>query len=235
MDSTEKETKEINEIKEQILHVCRRLYGREMVASNDGNVTVRVGEDRIIATPSGMSKGFLTADDLVLTDMEGKIIEGRDRSVTSEIRIYTRIYRRRPDVRAAVHAHPLYATAFAAAGRTVDSQVLPESVVSLGQVPLVHFGTPGTSELADQIEKYLDKHEIFLLANHGALALGRSVLEAYHRMECLEHTARIVYLAEPLGGAKRLTPKQIEGIFEVYGSQASEVIRQAGREMSREK
>ena len=234
MDSAEKETKEIKEIKEQILHVCRRLYEREMVASNDGNVTVRVGEDRIIATPSGMSKGFLTADDLVLADMEGNVIEGRDRSITSEIRIYTRIYRKRPDVKAAVHAHPLYATAFAAAGRTVDSDVLPESVLSLGKVPLVPYATPGTSGLADQLEKYLDKHEIFLLANHGALALGRNVLEAYHRMETLEHTARIVYLAEPMGGALRLAPKQIGGIFEVYGSQASEVIRQAGREMSRE-
>ena len=231
MDSAEKE---IKEIKEQILHVCRRLYERNMVASNDGNVTVRVGEDRIIATPSGMSKGFLTADDLVLADMEGKVIEGRDRSITSEIRIYTQIYRRRPDVKAAVHAHPLYATAYAAAGRTVDTQVLPESALSLGPVALVPYATPGTSGLADQIERFLDKHEVFLLVNHGALALGANVLEAYHRMECLEHTARIVYLAEPLGGALRLAPKQIEAILEVYGSKTSEVIRRAVREMGRE-
>ncbi len=222
----------LKEIKSQIIHVCRRIYQREMVASNDGNVTVRAGEDRVVATPSGMSKGFLREEDLVLTDMDGNIIEGKDRSVTSEIKIYCNIYRNRPDVKAAVHAHPLHATAYAAAGKTVDSKVLPESVLSLGEVPLVPYGTPGTDELAGQVEKYLDRHEVFLLANHGALALGRNVIEAYHRMECLEHTARIVFLAETLGGAIQLTPEQIAGIFEVHGSKTTQRIQQAGREMS---
>jgi len=225
----------LKEIKSQILHVCRRLYEREMVASNDGNVTVRAGKDWIVATPSGMSKGFLTEEDLVVTDLDGNLLEGTDRSVTSEIRIYCRIYQKRPDVKAAVHAHPLHATAYAAVGRTVDSEVLPESVLSLGRVPLVPYGTPGTSELADRIEKYLDRHEVFLLANHGALALGRNVLEAYHRMECLEHTARIVYLAEPLGGAIKLTCEQIDGIFKIHGSKTTPRIRRAGRDMARGK
>jgi len=222
----------LKEIKSQIIHVCRRIYQREMVASNDGNVTVRAEEDRIVATPSGMSKGFLREEDLVLTDMDGNIIEGKDRSVTSEIKIYCNIYRNRPDVKAAVHAHPLHATAYAAAGKTVDSKVLPESLLSLGEVPLVPYGTPGTDELAAQVEKYLDRHEVFLLANHGALALGRNVIEAYHRMECLEHTARILFLAETLGGAIQLTPEQIADIFKVHGSKTTQRIQQAGREMS---
>ena len=141
----------LKEAKENIIHVCRRIYAREMVASNDGNVTVRFAEDRVLATPTGMSKGFLTEDDLVVTDMEGNVVEGNGHAVTSEIRIYLKIYRQRDDVRAAVHAHPLYATAYAAAGLTVDSKVLPESVLSLGEVPLVPYGTPGTDELADRI------------------------------------------------------------------------------------
>jgi len=220
-------------VKKQILHVCRRIYQREMVASNDGNVTARVGEDRIIATPTGMSKGFLTEDDLVLTDLEGNIVGQRNRKVTSEIKIYYKIYRLRPDVFAAVHAHPLHATAYAASGKTVDTEVLPESVLSLGKVPLVPYGTPGTDELAGQIEKYLQEHEVFLLENHGALALGRDVVEAYHRMECLEHTARIVFLAESLGGANKLTPGQISKLFEVHGDKVTGRILKAGENLSK--
>ena len=221
-------------VKNQVLHVCRRIYEREMVASNDGNVTARVGSDRIIATPTGMSKGFLKEDDLVLTDLQGNIVGEPGRKVTSEIRIYYKIYRMRPDVFAAVHAHPLHATAYAASGRTIDTEVLPESVLSLGKVPLVPYGTPGTDELAEQIEKYLQEHEVFLLANHGALALGRDVIEAYHRMECLEHTARIIFLAESLGGAKKLTPRQISKLFEVHGEKVSERILKAGENLSKD-
>ena len=220
------------EAKSKIIHVCRRIYEREMVASNDGNVTVRIGEDRILATPTGMSKGFLTEDDLVLTDLDGNVVEGGG-AVTSEIKIYIQIYRSRADVRAAVHAHPLYATAFAACGKTVSTDVLPESANSLGYVPLVPYATPGTEQLASRIGEYLADHEVFLLQNHGALALGGDVVEAYHRLECLEHTARIVYLAQTIGGMSRLTPEQIGGIFEVHGAKTSPRIREAGRRMSR--
>ncbi len=223
----------LDEIKAQMLHVCRRIYDREMVASNDGNVTVRVDEQHILATPSGMSKGFLTADDLVLTDMRGNPVEKTERKVTSEIKIYCKIYELRPDVRAAVHAHPIYATARAAAGLTVNTKVLPESVLSLGEVPLVPYGTPGTDDLAGQVARYLEGHEVFLLENHGALALGTNVIEAYHRMECLEHTAKIVHLADSLGGAVTLSPERIGGIFEVHGGKTSARIRAAGARMSR--
>jgi len=211
------------------------MYAREMVASNDGNLTVRIGPDRILATPAGKSKGFLTEDDLIVTDLDGNVVDGSGREVTSEIRIYLRIYRVREDVGAAVHAHPLHATAYAVAGKSVASDVLPESVLSLGYVPLVPYGTPGTDQLADRIEEYLEDYDVILLQNHGALALGRDVVEAYHRMECLEHTAKVVYLAETLGGADRLTPKQIEGIFDTHGSKTSPKIQAAGRQMSREK
>ncbi len=225
----------LDEIKAQMLHVCRRIYEHEMVASNDGNVTVRVDERHILATPSGMSKGFLTAEDLVLTDLKGNPVVDNGRKVTSEIKIYCRIYELRPDVGAAVHAHPIYATACAAAGRSVNPRVLPESVLSLGEVPLVPYGTPGTDELAGRVAEYLEGHEVFLLANHGALALGTNVIEAYHRMECLEHTARIVHLADTLGGAISLSGERIGQIFEVHGSKTSERIRAAGARMSREK
>jgi len=220
------------EIKRQILHVCRRMYEREMVASNDGNLAVKVGEDRILVTPAGKSKGFLTEDDLVLTDLDGNVVDGSGREVTSEIRIYMRIYKKRCDVGAAVHAHPLYATSYAASGKTINSAILPESVLALGHVPLVPYGTPGTDELADRIEEYLEEHDVILLQNHGALALGSDVVKAYHRIESLEHTARITYLAETLGGPDYLTPEQIGDIFKVYGRKTSERIRAAGRKMS---
>ena len=221
------------EVRNSIIHVCRRVYEHGMVASNDGNVTARVGDDRVLVTPTGMSKGYLSTEDLVLTDMDGVPVEDNGRKVTSEIKIYLKIYSQREDVRAAVHAHPLYATAYAACGRTVESRVLPESVLSLGEVPLVPYGTPGTAELAERIGEYLDGCEVFLLENHGALALGTDVLSAYHRMECLEHTARIIYLARELGEVQILSPERIGELFKVHGNKTSERIRRTGEKMSR--
>ena len=224
----------LKEVRDSIIHVCRRVYEHGMVASNDGNVTVRVGDDRVLVTPTGMSKGYLTAEDLVLTDMDGVAVEDNGRKVTSEIKIYLKIYSKREDVRAAVHAHPVHATAYAACGMTVESRVLPESVLSLGEVPLVPYGTPGTEELAERIGEYLEDCEVFLLENHGALALGTDVLTAYHRMECLEHTAKIIYLARQLGEVQTLSPKRIGELFEVHGDKTSARIQRVGKKMSQD-
>lgn len=206
----------LDEIKQKILHVCRRLYEWRMVDATGGNVSVRFGPDRVIATPTGMSKGFLQADDLVELDLEGRPVGRGKRTVTSEIGLYLRIFHARPDVAAAIHAHPPHATAFAVTGRSIDTDALPESVVILGKVPLVPYGTPGMDELYNEVEKFLPGHDVFLLANHGALTLGKDVIEACHRMECLEHTAMILWLAESLGGINRLKPEQVAALLSIH-------------------
>jgi L-fuculose-phosphate aldolase len=211
------------EVRRDILHVCRRLYERGLVAGSDGNVSVRLGRDRLVATPTGMSKGFLQPDDLVLCDLEGRQIAGK-RRLTTEIRIHLTAYRHRDDVCAVVHAHPPYATAFAVARRNLDERIMPEGYIAVGKVALTAYGTPSTPELEASIEPAVVDHDAILLANHGAMTLGRDVITACHRMEALEQLAQISALAQMIGEPRALTAEEIarlEAIRGVYGAPAA--------------
>ena len=204
----------LHQIKKDIIHVCHRLYQRSMVSSNDGNVSVRVGENRLIVTPTGRSKGFLTEADLVETDMSGKPLK-KGPKASSEIKIHIRAYEKRPDVRAAVHAHPVTATGYAVAGIPLTECILPEIVLTLGQVPIVPYGTPSTDELPDALNPYLSGHDGFLLANHGALTIGSDVIEAYHKIESLEHAAKIVLVARMMGEPNLLSRREVEHLLNI--------------------
>jgi len=184
---------------------CRQLAERGIAAGQDGNVSARVGRDRVLVTPSGMLKSGLTGADMVEVDWAGRRRRGR-RNPTSELDLHLRILRRRPDVGAVVHAHPPTATAFALAGEGFTSFVLPELIFLVGPVPLVPYGTPGTPEIGDRVEPFLADHEAMLLANHGAVTLGRTLDEAWIRMETLEHAARILFGARVLGRVTALDP-----------------------------
>ena len=208
-----------DQIRREILHVCRRLYDRGLVAGTDGNVSVRLGRDRVLATPTGMSKGFLEADDLVVCDLEGKQVSGK-RKLTTEIKIHLAAYTQRDDVCAIVHAHPPHATAFAVARKPLEERLMPEAYIAVGKVALTEYGTPSTEELEASIRPAVKEHDSILLANHGAMTLGRDVTAAYHRMEALEQLARISMLTHVLGGAHPLTTEEIarlEAIRSVYG------------------
>lgn len=194
-----------------IADVCRRLYERGLIAGPDGNVSVRLSDGSILVTPSGMSKGIVTAEDLVVVDMEGRELVG-SRSPSSELRMHLRIYQRRPDARAVVHAHPPTATGFAVAGESFMAPVLPEVILQMGAVPLVPYATPGTDALADALEPYLARHDAVLLANHGATTLGRTLTEAHHRMESLEHAARILLAARAVGRVQELGAADVEAL-----------------------
>ena len=187
-----------------IIQVCRRLYERGLVAGPDGNVSMRLPDESILVTPSGLSKVDVTLDDLVIVNLDGKVLDGR-RSPSSELAMHLRIYRRRDDVRAVVHAHPPTATGFAVAGESFMAPVLPEVILQMGAVPLVPYATPGTEELPDAMEPFLAAHDAFLLANHGATTLGPSLEVAHQRMESLEHAARITLTARLLGRVHELS------------------------------
>jgi L-fuculose-phosphate aldolase len=187
----------------EIIRVCRRLYDRGLLAGTEGNVSARVGSNVILATPAGRCKGDLEENDLVELSRDGS---PRDpaRTPSTEIRMHLRIYDRRADVKAVVHAHPPIATGFAAAGEGITAPVLPEMMILVGPVPLVPYGQPGTDALADQLDPYLEDHDAFLLANHGATTVGPTLEQALHRMETLEHGAHILLTARLLGRVNEL-------------------------------
>jgi L-fuculose-phosphate aldolase len=203
-----------DEAAEGILHVCKRMYDRGYVAANDGNVTVRISDDRLLATPAGMSKGFLAKSDLVLTDVRGEKVSGK-RNPTSEIRMHVRAYELRDDVSAVVHAHPPYATAFSVVAVPLAGCILPEVIVSIGSVPLTTYATPGTEEVPSSIENVVKRYDAFLLRNHGVMTVGGDVVGAYHKLETVEHFAKITFIARHLGKVNPLGDEEVRKLMEV--------------------
>ncbi|HEU4630144.1 MAG TPA: class II aldolase/adducin family protein [Gemmatimonadaceae bacterium] len=195
----------------EIVRVCRRLDARGLVAGPDGNVSVRLAMTRLLVTPSGMTKGLVTAEDLVEVDLAGAVLRGARRP-SSELRMHLRIYAGRDDVGAVVHAHPPTATGFAVAGEDFLTPVLPEIILQLGGVPLLPFAVPGGDALAATFDAHLAAHDAFLLANHGATTLGPTLELALQRMESLEHAARILLAARQLGRVNALTDDQLRAL-----------------------
>jgi L-fuculose-phosphate aldolase len=202
-----------------IVEVGRRLWDRGFVASNDGNISVRLDEKRLITTPKSVSKGFMTPDMMVITDLDGKRIAG-EREPSSELKMHLEVYRNRPDARAVVHAHPPTATGFAVAGIALDRAVLAEVITTLGSIPLAEYATPSTEELPAAVRKYVKAHDGMLLASHGALALAGDVMSAYYRMETIEHFAKISLVARTLGRENVLSRGEVDrlqGLRGMYG------------------
>lgn len=204
------------QIRGDIVEVGKRLWLKGFVAANDGNISARLPDGMVIITPTGMSKGFMRPEELVKIDLEGSKLAGSGEP-TSELALHLTVYRERPDVGGVVHAHPPTATGFAVAGVTVETAILPEAILSFDGIPLAEYGTPGTEELVRTIMPYLKEHNAFLLANHGALTLGRDVIDAYYRMERLEMVAQIALTARALGGERRLPEGAIERLREAFG------------------
>ncbi len=191
------------------------MYSLRLVVGNDGNLSARVGADRVLTTPAGSCKGFLQPNDLVLVDMQGHVVSGGRPS--TELPMHLAAYSRRVDVEAVVHGHPAHATAFAAAGRALDACVLPEVVTTLGRIPVTDYGTPSTSEVPRVVTDVVGNHDAFLLRNHGAVAVGTSVFDALAKLETVEHLAQITLLANQLGGATVLSRAQVDRLVEIRG------------------
>ena len=211
------------QIRAEIVEVGRRLYARAYIASNDGNISVRLDADRIIATPRGVSKGFMTADMMVIVNGEGHKVAG-ERDASTELPMHLEIYDQRPDVQAVVHAHPPLATGFAVAGIPLTRAVLAEVVTTLGSIPIAAYGTPSTEELPAAVRKYIKAHDGMLLANHGAVTCGNGLLQAYYKMETIEHFAKISLVARLLGREHLLSREEVdrlEGIRDTYGTTAT--------------
>ena len=188
----------------------RRLWERGLVSGTDGNLSVRAGDRRVLITCAGVAKGFLRDEDFLEVSLDGKTPGRRGKKPSTETPMHLAIYRARPDVSAVCHAHPPHATAFAAAGRGITSHVIPEILVVLGSVPLVPYATPSSEALGTAVGEAAKTANALLLENHGAVTLGKDITEAWARMEMIDHTARILLLAEGLGGANELPPEEVE-------------------------
>src|SRR5262245_20284445 len=202
-----------------IVEAGRRMYARGYVASNDGNISARLDDRRIMTTPKSVSKGFMTPDMMVIVDYDGNKIYG-ERNASTELPMHLEVYRNRPDANAVVHSHPPLATGFAVAGIPLTRAVLAEVITTLGSIPIAAYGTPSTAELPEAVRKYIKAHDGMLLANHGAVTCGPDVMAAYYKMETIEHFAKISLVARLLGGEHLISRDEVarlQGLRSVYG------------------
>ena len=202
------------EAKQNILEIGRRMYAKNFVASNDGNISCKVSENTLWCTPTGVSKGFMTDDMLVLMDTDGNVIRGNYKP-SSEMKMHLRVYKENPNVKAVVHAHPPAATSYAIAGLPLNRAILTESVMGIGEIPLAPYAMPGTEEVPNSIAPFVNTHNGCLLANHGALTWAGDVMTAWMRMESIEYYALVsMYTKGLIGQVHELTCDQVDRLIE---------------------
>jgi L-fuculose-phosphate aldolase len=202
------------EIKKEICEVGHKLWLKGFVAANDGNISVKINDHEYYCTPTGVSKGSLTPDMIIKVDENGKKLEGKF-NPSSEIKMHMRVYQKRPDVTAVVHAHPPVATAFTVADIDLDQYILPEAVLTIGNVPTCDYGTPSTMEIPDSLDPYLQNHDAFLLRNHGALTVGCNLNKAFFVMEEVEFNAVICKHAMDLGAVHEISNEQLKKLMDL--------------------
>lgn len=202
------------QIRQDICDIGKRMYMSGFVAANDGNISVRMDNDEIIATPTGVSKGFMTPEMLCKIDINGKLISG-DIKPSSELKMHLRIYQEDSRVRAVTHSHSPYAASFAITRIPMNKAILPEVIVNLGNIPIAKYATPGTVELSEAVAEFVKDYNCALLANHGSVTWGSDLTQAYFRMETLEHYAKILLITKQLGDARELSSGDIEGLIQI--------------------
>ena len=194
-----------------IAEAGRRMYMRGYVCANDGNISARISDDAIIATPSGVSKGFMTEDMLIKLDLDGNVLDGALKP-SSEIKLHLAVYRQSPDIQSVFHAHPPVSAAFAAAGVALNKAYLQETVMLLGVIPVVGYAPPGSDELADTAAPLCLEYHGALLEQHGAVTWGGSVMQALYRMESVEYTATVTMYSKMMGFSRTLDEEKIAGL-----------------------
>ncbi len=219
-----------HELRREMVRVGRLMWERGYVAATDGNLSARLGSNRLLVTASGLSKGFLSEDDLIVIGLDGELVSayrGRGKRPSSEIAMHLEVYRQRPDVKAVVHAHPPLATAFSIASVSLARCVIPEVVVTLGGIPTAEYATPGTAEVPVSIRQAICDYDAIILAHHGSLTVGSTLWEAYLRLEKVEHTAEITLAAQQLGQVQTLSPEAVEKLAE----KRRELLQRQGRDL----
>lgn len=206
--------KTLQEYKQELVKICRMLYDKNLVSAADGNVSVKIGEDRILTTPTKVNKGYLTEDMLVVVDNEGKVVEGTHKC-SSEIKLHLKVYKEREDVTAVIHTHPPYATAFAVAHEPIKESYLVETLVILKNIASAPYGTPSTDEVPESIDGVIKNSDAILMENHGVVTCGKDLFDAFNKMEALENVAKTIIFSKLLGGPKEIPEEKIEYLKKV--------------------
>jgi L-fuculose-phosphate aldolase len=205
-----------SEAKKLIVEIGKRMYAKNFVAANDGNISCKVDDDIIWTTPTGISKGFMSEDQMVKMRLDGTVLSQGERGPSSEVKMHLRIYNENPEAMGVCHAHPPISTSFAIAGIGLDKAIYPEALVNLGTVPCVHYEAPGSQGIPDSIAPYARDYNAILLANHGAVAWGPSLLDAWYRLESTEHYAMVImYTGNIIGKANVLSCEQVNDLIEI--------------------
>lgn len=204
-------------LKKKLVEVCHKVYAKGFVAAYDGNISARASGNTVLITRSGICKGDVTENDIVEIDLQGNVLKGKQK-ISTEHKIHFYAYRKRKDVNAVVHCHPAYATAFALIGEGFEKHFLPEVFLTIGKVPLCKYATPSTDKVPKSLEPYINYSWAMLLQNHGAVTLGKSLDDAYFKMEKLEQAAKIIFLARLIGKPKQLSKKNINEILKIAES-----------------
>ena len=191
------------------------LYKQGYVVSNDGNISVRISPDTIVVTPTGVSKGDMNPDMMVVMDLDGNVISKGLRGPSSEVKMHLRVYRENPDVTAVVHAHPIYATSFAIAGVPLDKPILSEAMLQVGVVPVAHYAKPGTTDVPDRIAPFVKDYAAVMLSNHGVLTWGSDLEQALARMEVVENYAKVTLVVNQIGSERGLSQDQVDGLADI--------------------
>ena len=203
-------------LKEQIVNVGHKLWDKGFVAANDGNISIKLNDRELLTTPTGISKKLLTTEMIIKVDLDGNpIVHNADYKPSSEIKMHIEVYRQRPDVNSIVHAHPPFSTSFAVAGIPLDQAILPEAILTIGAVPIAPYGLPSSMEIPDMIRPYIKETDTVLLANHGALTLGTDIINAYYKMETLEHNSQILFRAMQLGNVNEIPEREVDKLMEL--------------------
>lgn len=201
-------------VKEEIVKVCHLVYQNKFVAAFDGNISALTSDNTVLITRSGICKGDVTINDIIETDLDGKIISGNGK-ISTENKLHFFIYKNREDVKAVVHCHPVYSTALGLIEEGFLSHYFPEVLLTLGKIPICKYATPSTTEVTDSIKEFISDSNAFILQNHGAVTLGSSVMDAYYRMEKLEHASKTILLAKAIGNPRILTEKNIKDLISI--------------------
>ena len=203
----------------ELAQVCRWMYEKNLISSTDGNVSVKLNDHRMLITPSGVNKGFLKPEDFIVTDLNGKKLSG-SKNPSQEISMHVKVYAQRKDIYAVVHAHPIHCIAFTLAGKNLGEDYLPEVVLSVGKIPIVPYTTPTTNEVGQGIESYIQKYNAMILDRHGALTLGKTLLDAFNNLERMEHVAHVMFVAHQLGPLKHLREDELQKLHQLLKMQS---------------
>lgn len=213
-------------IRREVCRTMKRLHARNLLAANDGNVSVRLDGERLLVTPSGGHKAFLKPEELVVVDVEGRVLSGA-RTPTGELPMHLEVFRRRRDVAAVVHAHPPTCIALSVVERQSLNGILPEVILSTGEVPIVPYARPVSQAMADALDGYIDEHDALILERHGTLAVGRTLMDAYALTERMEHAAEVLYRARAFGRVRLLPRSEERELKELYARNREQAARLA--------